>query len=585
MKTLLTFFLLSTLTFSQQFDAKWLTEFEKSNYLNTADYEATMTYFKQFANDFDAIKFEEFGDSPQGRKLYYLIVDKEKKFEPSQNNKPVILIENGIHSGEIEGKDACMFLLREVFVEKKNENLFDDVVFIVVPIFNVDGHERKSKFNRINQNGPEEMGWRTTAQNINLNRDFTKADAPEMKALLKLFSKWKPEIFIDSHTTNGLDYQYVMTYGIEKYQNTRPVISNWVRNEFIEYFETEMANRGFLTSPYFSYLSKNYFYTDPRDGLTEWVSSPRFSHGYAAYQNRIGLLLETHMSKSYKERVFATKASIEVVLDMVNDDPVKIKDLIRQADQEAIEEYYVKKKYLPLSFESTEKFDEYLYKGYEPVKYFSEITGSEIITYSDGKFEEPIKYYNHKKVIDSVSVPNGYIIPKQWKEIVDIMKLQGIGINTAAETKQYSVERYKFTGVEYSKTSYEGRQTVKADYEVILDTVAINDGDYFVSTNQSLVPLIVYLLEPKAPDSFLQWGFFNSIFERKEYFEFYSMEPIAVGMLNSDEELKNEFYQLLETNENFKTNPYARLSFFYERSPYYDEQLNVYPVLRVIDEL
>lgn len=585
MKTLLTFFLLSTLTFSQQFDAKWLTEFEKSNYLNTADYEATMTYFKQFADDFDEIRFEEFGDSPQGRKLYYLIVDKEKKFEPSQNNKPVILIENGIHSGEIEGKDACMFLLREVFVEKKNENLFDDVVFIVVPIFNVDGHERKSKFNRINQNGPEEMGWRTTAQNINLNRDFTKADAPEMKALLKLFSKWKPEIFIDSHTTNGLDYQYVMTYGIEKYQNTRPVISNWVRNEFIEYFETEMANRGFLTSPYFSYLSKNYFYTDPRDGLTEWVSSPRFSHGYAAYQNRIGLLLETHMSKSYKERVFATKASIEVVLDMVNDDPVKIKDLIRQADQEAIEEYYVKKKYLPLSFESTEKFDEYLYKGYEPVKYFSEITGSEIITYSDGKFEEPIKYYNHKKVIDSVSVPNGYIIPKQWKEIVDIMKLQGIGINTAAETKQYSVERYKFTGVEYSKTSYEGRQTVKADYEVILDTVAINDGDYFVSTNQSLVPLIVYLLEPKAPDSFLQWGFFNSIFERKEYFEFYSMEPIAVGMLNSDEELKNEFYQLLETNENFKTNPYARLSFFYERSPYYDEQLNVYPVLRVIDEL
>jgi len=507
MKKLFFFLLLITIISSQEFSEKWLTKFEESNYLNTADYEATMTYFKQFADDFDEIRFEEFGESPQGRKLYYLIVDKEKKFDPSQNKKPVILIENGIHSGEIEGKDACKLLLREVFVEKKNENLFDDVVFIVVPIFNVDGHERKSKFNRINQNGPEEMGWRTTAQNINLNRDFTKADAPEMKALLKLFSTWKPEIFIDSHTTNGLDYQYVMTYGIEKYQNTRPSISNWVRNEFVEYFETEMANRGFLTSPYFSYLSKNYFYTDPRDGLTEWVSSPRFSHGYAAYQNRIGLLLETHMSKSYKERVFATKASIEVVLDMVNADPVKIIDLIRQADQEAIEEYYVKKKYLPLSFESTGEFNEYLYKGYEPLKYFSEITGSEILIYSDEKFEEPIKYYNYKKVIDSVSVPNGYIIPKQWKEIVDIMKLHGIEIDAAAETKQYLIERYKFTGVEYSKTSYEGRQTVKADYEIILDTVTINEGDYFVSTNQSLVPLVVYLLEPKAPDSFLQWGF------------------------------------------------------------------------------
>ncbi|KUG25500.1 hypothetical protein ASZ90_004683 [hydrocarbon metagenome] len=585
MKTLVIFFLLSSLTFSQNFDAKWLTEFEKSDFLNTADYETTMKYFKQFADDFEEIRFEEFGESPQERKLYYLIVDKEKKFDPSQNSKPVILIENGIHSGEIEGKDACKLLLREVFVEKKNENLFDDVVFIVVPIFNVDGHERKSKFNRINQNGPEEMGWRTTAQNINLNRDFTKADAPEMKALLKLFSTWKPEIFIDSHTTNGLDYQYVMTYGIEKYQNTRPSISDWVQNEFIEYFETEMANRGYLTSPYFSYLSKNYFYTDPRDGLTEWVSSPRFSHGYAAYQNRIGLLLETHMSKAYKERVYATKTSIEVVLDLVNSNPAKIKNLIRKADEEAVQEYYINKKHLPTAFESTEKFSEYLYKGYEPVKYFSEITGSEILTYSNDKFEEPIKYYNHKKVIDSVSVPNGYIIPKQWKEIVDIMKLHGIETESAAETKQCLVERYKFTGVEYSKTSYEGRQTAKADYEVILDTVTINKGDYYVSTNQSLVPLIVYLLEPKAPDSFLQWGFFNSIFERKEYFEFYSMEPIAVEMLNSDEELKNEFYNLLETDENFKTNPYARLSFFYERSPYYDEQLNVYPVLRVIDEL
>ncbi len=585
MRNLLFLFLFTSILFSQKFDEKWLTEFEKTDFLNTADYETTMKYFQQFADSFEEVGFEKFGESPQGRELFYLIVDKEKKFNPSQNSKPVILIENGIHSGEIEGKDACMLLLREVFVEKKNVNLFDDVILIIIPIFNVDGHERKCKYNRINQNGPEEMGWRTTAQNYNLNRDFTKADAPEMKALLKLFSTWKPEIFIDSHTTNGLDYQYVMTYGIEKYQNTRPSISNWVQNEFVEYFESEMANRGFLTSPYFSYLSKNYFYTDPRDGLTEWVSSPRFSHGYAAYQNRIGLLLETHMSKTYKERVYATKTSIEVVLDLVNRNPAKIKNLIRTADEEAVQEYYINKKHLPIAFESTEKFSEYLYKGYEPVKYLSEITGSEILTYSDQKFEEPIKYYNHKKVIDSVSVPNGYIIPKQWKEIIDIMKLHGIETESAGGNKQYLVERYKFTGVEYSKTSYEGRQTVKADYEVILDTVTINKGDYYVSTNQNLVPLIVYLLEPKAPDSFLQWGFFNSIFERKEYFEFYSMEPIAVEMLNSDEDLKNEFYNLLDTDENFRTNPYARLSFFYERSPYYDEQLNVYPVLRVIDEL
>lgn len=585
MKTLLTLIILSIVISAQNFDERWITEFENSEFTKTASYEETINYFRQFADEFDEIEMHRFGVSPQGRDLYYVIIDRDGKFDPSEKNNPVVLIENGIHSGEIEGKDACMLLLREIFVEKKNEHLLDNVTLIIIPVFNVDGHERKSKYNRINQNGPEEMGWRTTAQNYNLNRDFAKADAPEMRSLLKLFSTWKPEIFIDSHTTDGLDYQYVMTYGIEKYQTTRNVIAEWVKNEFINYFETEMEERGFLAAPYFSYLSKDYFSTDPLDGVTEWVSPPRFSHGYAPFQNRIGLLLETHMLKPYKDRVFATKAAVEIVLEMVNNNPEKFVNMIEQADNEAIENFYIEKKYLPLEFESTDESVEFNFKGFELHKYFSDISGSEITTYSNKKFEAPIKYYNKKKVVDSVSVPDGYIIPKEWINIVDILKLHGVEIDTLGRQKHFVVETYKFTDVEFSQASFEGRQNVKADYIVLRDTIETNEGDYFISTNQRLVPLIVHLLEPKAADSFFRWGFFNSVLERKEYFEMYSMEPIARKMIEQNPELKKEFEEKLKDDEEFRNDPRARLNFFYERSPYFDEKYKVYPVLRVVNEL
>ncbi len=585
MKTLFTFFILMAIISAQNIDEKWVTVFEKSDFRRTASYEETINYFRQFAEEFDDIEMHRFGVSPQGRELFYVIIDKDRKFDPSEKNKPVVLIENGIHSGEIEGKDACMLLLREIFVENKNEHLLDNITLIIIPVFNVDGHERKSKYNRINQNGPEEMGWRTTAQNYNLNRDFAKADAPEMRSLLKLFSAWKPEIFIDSHTTDGLDYQYVMTYGIEKYQTTRNVIAEWVNNEFINHFENEMAERGFLTAPYFSYLSKDYFSTDPLDGVTEWVSLPRFSHGYAAFQNRIGLLLETHMLKPYKDRVFATKAAVEIVLEMVNDNPVKFVKMIEHADNEAIENFYIEKNYLPLEFESTDESVEFTFRGFELHKYFSDISGSEITTYSNKKFEAPIKYYNKKKVTDSVSVPDGYIIPKEWVEIVDIMKLHGVEIDILDKQKQFAVETYKFTDVEFDRASFEGRQTVKANHKVLRDTIETNKGDYFIPTNQRLVPLIVHLLEPKAADSFFRWGFFNSVLERKEYFEMYSMEPIAQEMIEQNPELKKEFEEKLKSDEELRNDPRARLNFFYERSPYFDEKFKVYPVMRVVNEL
>ena len=240
---------------SQQEDFSWETAFEKSGFISTADYEQTMEYFQNLADNSEFAEFLSFGFSPQGRELKCLLVTNESKTDRQMSAqlgvrelfKPTILIINGIHSGEIEGKDASMILLREILITKEKEYLLDSINIIVVPIFNIDGHERKGKYNRINQNGPKEMGWRTTAQNLNLNRDWMKADAPEMQAMLKLCSRYIPDFIVDTHTTNGADYQYTVTYSVEWSKNIYPQTADWLGKKFAPFLENRLRKKDFLS--------------------------------------------------------------------------------------------------------------------------------------------------------------------------------------------------------------------------------------------------------------------------------------------------------------------------------------------------
>ncbi len=273
-------FLLTTYLFAQtKENINWQTTFEKSNYLSTSKYDETIEYFKRIADYSKYAELKTIGISPQCRELKCLIVSKKKTFTSAKvksNNDAVILINNGIHSGEIEGKDASMLLLREMLIDKTKENIFDNVTLLFVPVFNVDGHERSSPYNRINQNGPTNMGWRTTAQNFNLNRDFAKEETPEMKALLKLYSEWLPDIFIDTHTTDGADYQYTITYGITKHQDVPPATQKLVNTKLIPHFEKDVNDAGFLIMPYVGFVKGDY-----KNGIRDWVSTLRFSHSYA----------------------------------------------------------------------------------------------------------------------------------------------------------------------------------------------------------------------------------------------------------------------------------------------------------------
>lgn len=572
------FLLMSLLAQSSEKNA-WETRFEASGYKQTPRYAETMEYFSNFEKNTPYAKMFSIGKSPQGRDIPCLVVSKDKAFtavSAKKEHKPVVLVINGIHSGEIEGKDACMLLLRDILVDKSQSKLLDHATLLIIPIFSVDAHERFGKFNRINQNGPEEMGWRTTAQNLNLNRDWMKADAPEMQAMLKLVVEWDPDFTVDTHTTDGADYQYTVTYGVEKYGNIYSGTSALLRKEFIPFMEQYVVDRGYYIAPYVGFKGG-----EPKTGLVDFPGTPRFSTGYAAVRNRIALLVETHMMKPYKDRVFATKAMLEAVLTFVNTNAEKLLALDKEADENSIKSLAQEKHALPVQFKSTDSASKYLYRGLKYSYDSSFVSGTTKTVYSKEPFEEEIPYYNVINAADSIMLPYVYLIPREWTVIIDRIKLHGITLKRTQGEQTLQVTKYKFREVTYAATPYEGRQGVSCKYDSFADTVIVPAGTYVVYPAQKTVRVIAHLLEPKSGDSFLRWGFMNTIFERKEYFEDYVMEKVAAEMLTHDPALKKEFEEKLANDKKFRESPNQRLNFFYERSSYFDKQQSVYPIMRV----
>jgi hypothetical protein len=309
----------------------WLTYYEKSNYLETPRYEQTVEYCQRLDKASKWVKFTDFGISPQGRKLPLLIIDKDARFNPvnlDERKKAVILIEACIHAGESCGKDAGLTLLRDIIVDKKYGNVLDNVVILFIPIFNVDGHERFGPYNRINQIGPKEMGWRTTAQNLNLNRDFLKADAPEMKSWLKLFDVWLPDFLVDCHTTDGQDHQYAIAYAVANRQNMVAPVRAWLNEYYLPKIDSTMTKAGFPIVPYAGF--KDSF--NPDKGMMSWVAPPRFSHGYGAVQNRPFLLIEAHSLKTYKVRVDATYEMLLYTIKLIGSDSKRLLDVVQEGD-------------------------------------------------------------------------------------------------------------------------------------------------------------------------------------------------------------------------------------------------------------
>lgn len=583
MKHLLVLILIITvanINFAQ--DTSLITFYEKSGFKATPSYDETVEYCQKLDQASPFIQYTTFGTSPQGRKLPLLIIDGEGKFDPAsarKSGKIVLLVQAGIHAGEIDGKDAGLMFFRDLAINQLFGAMPKNLTILFIPIFNVDGHERFGPYNRINQNGPEETGWRTTAQNLNLNRDYLKADAPEMQAWLKLYQKWQPDFFIDIHVTDGADYQYVSTYGLETFGNMDEGLTNWTNEQLIPIMEQSMDAAGYPMFPYIMFRN----WGDPRSGLLTSAAAPRLSQGYTAVQNRIGLLVENHMLKDYKTRVSSTYELLLFLCGFLNNQAAAIRELNALADLNTASAVFLKQPF-PVDFKAGDDSVMVDFRGvqYDIVK--SDLTGGNWFRYHPDKPETfRLAYFNH--VVPSVFIkfPEAYIIPPEWTEVIGKLALHGIKYSVLDKPVTINVESYRFTHIEYEKSTYEGRLQVVPTFDTIEEESVYPAGSVVIPTAQRTARVIAHMLEPASPDSYLQWGFFNATFEMKEYFEAYVMEDVARKMIAENPGLEEEFEKWKAANPEASKDQYSQLGWFFFHSPYVDKKMNVYPIGKILD--
>jgi len=494
--------------------------------------------------------------------------------EARKRNLPVMLMQGGIHAGEIDGKDAGFLALRELL---NDAGALKSYVLVFVPVFNVDGHERFGHWNRPNQVGPEEMGWRSNARNFNLNRDYMKADTDEMQDMLRLLKAWDPVLYVDLHVTDGAEFQHDVSNTLEPFYSGDPQLHP-AGGALVKELNEKIAKMGSMPLSFYpSFVVDD----DPASGFAAGPPQPRFSHGYWGLHNRFALLVETHSWKDYPTRVRVTHNIIVTLADMMARQGAHWQTLAHDADARAVQ---LGGKDVALDFTNDSHVTTVEFQGYEYTRQPSAISGALVTHYDNTKpqvWHLPLKDVVIPKA--SVKAPTGgYVIPAgdaRW--VGEKLALHGIRFERIATAKPDTpVETFRASKVTYSKVPFEGHTTQTFEGQWKAETRAIPAGSLFVPIAQPNSRVLVALLEPQAPDSLASWGFFNTAFESKEYMEPYVAEDVARGILAKDRDVAFAFNRKLAEDPEFAANPQARLDFFYRLSPSWDERLNLYPVYR-----
>lgn len=593
MKTLwLTFYLVFLSGFSLQAglptseDAdRFLTDCEKSDFARTPRYAKTIGYCRLLASSSPMVHYTTFGVSPEGRDLPLLIVDKDGLTTPEEirgSGKAILFVEACIHSGEPDGKDAGFILLRDLVIRRQHLDLLDKVSLLFVPIFNVDGHENFSAQNRINQNGPEELGTRVTGQLLNLNRDFLKADAPEMRAWLTLYNRWMPEIFIDVHVTDGADFQYVMTYSIEtRSTHLEEGLRRWTADVYERGLNEEMRRSGYPIFPYFSFRE----YNKPESGILIDLFDPRYSQGYVAARNRVGLLVENHIYKPYKQRVLATVELLKATLRILGKERETLQAMIEQADR-TVGSSAFRARPMAFDFRPADRDSMQVdFLSWERDTVLSDLSGAPWVTHN---YNRPLTVST--SLITSydptltVNLPEAYILMPQWKAVIDLLDLHAIRYTRLSGGERVTVQTYRYTDATFDTRQSEGRVPVHTTFTTQTEELVCPPGALLIDMNQPSARIAAWLLEPSAPGSLTYWGFFNQVIQAPG--EFWIglpyMEVKGRELLQKDPALKQAFEAKKASDPAFAADPQAILGFFYDRVKKTSEQNNeIHPAWRL----
>jgi murein tripeptide amidase MpaA len=556
--------------------AGWRTVAEKTDFSETGDYEEAAEFHRRLAAASRFARLVEIGRTSEGRPLYVLIASRDRAFTPAaarRTGKPVVLIQNGIHAGENGGKDAAMLLLRDLLVTRRLKRLLDSVIVLSIPVFNPDGHERASPWNRINENGPRQMGFRVTARRLNLNRDYLKADAPEMRAWLRMYTAWLPDLLVDNHVTDGGDVQYDLTVASHTEQDIAPPVGRWVKEQFLPGLFRRLEAQGHVPG----------FYIEGREAGSGapavMTATPRYSTGYAAAQNRAALLVETHSLKSFRTRVWSHYDVMRAALELAADSAAALRRASEEADRRQAS--VAPGEAVFLEGAPAGEGEPSLLRQVKAERVPSRVTGGTVARYTGERIDEPVRLVRTLAPKVAPRAPHGYIVPREWSEVIDLLAAHGVQMIRIEKPLEGEFETVRFSGVRFAAAPFEGRFRVlgfSTGPAKVRKKVAA--GSVYVPVAQRAGKVAMHLLEPEAPDSAVRWGFFLPVFEQKEYFSEFVFEPFARRMLESDAALRRQFEQKLKEDAQFAGDARARLLWLYERSPYFEPDKNLYPVLR-----
>lgn len=568
-------YVLLTSALAQNYPTSLHIPFDK-NANQTVTYHEAQTFYRELDRLSDLVQTRDWGMTDIGEPLQEVVVAAHGHFTPEQNKaagKPILFIMNGIHPGEPEGIDATILFVRDIVYKTELTALLDKVTIVILPIYNIDGCLNRGPHSRANQNGPESYGFRANARNLDLNRDFIKCDTENCRSFTRLFQKWQPHVMIDNHTSNGADYTYTMTLLPTQKDKIHPELGQYMADTMTPYLFEAMSRKNWDMTPYV--VTRG----DVKEGIYGFLETPRYSSGYAALHHTITYLTETHMLKPFADRLWSTyHFMLETAIFLSQNGETIIRN--KKNAQESIRHQEV----FPLSYTLDKiRRDSFYFKGYTAKYKKSEVTGFDRLYYDrEDPWESYIPYYNTYVPDISVKKPVAYILPQAYKEVMELMHLNGVEFRRLDKDTLLEVTVYRIEDFQTVKNPYEGHYMhfqTKVSEETMMRK--FYKGDYLIMTDQDAVRFIIETLEPQAPDSYWAWNYFDGIVVQKEYYSDYVFEDLAADILREDTVLADKLEKKRQEDPEFAKNPKAQLDFVYKHSKFYEPTHNLYPVARI----
>ena len=552
------------------------TVFESSGGKESSTYSETISFFKEAAKQSKLVDMVEKGTTDAGYPLHVVLVSADGKFDPAEWHRKghiVIMVNNSIHPGEPDGTDASQLLVRDIASGKII--LPGNVRLAIIPVYNIGGALNRGPYSRVNQNGPMEYGFRGNAQNLDLNRDFTKLDSRNASSFNAIFHWLDPHILIDNHVSDGADFQHTMTLLTSQYDKLGRPLGNFLRNRFEPAIYTHMKTKGWDLFPYV-----NFGAYDLSRGMTQFYDPPRYSSGYAALFQCIGFVPETHMLKPYRERVTSTYDLMVSIAATASQQADSLKLMKIQTREIAS-----KQTNFPLEWRAdTTRFNTLRFMGYGRDTTLSEVTGMPRMYYRrDKPFEADIKFLCYFNPSQFIQKPKAYIIPQGWYKVHEKLALNRVPMKRLERDILMELEVYRIESYTPSQRPYENHfrhSNVKTTTHI--EKIQCLKGDYIIEMGHYTDRFVVEMLEPTGADSYFSWNYFDAILQQKEGYSNYRWEEVAAEWLRQNPQLRKQLDAKKAAEPDFAANASQVLNWVYRNSPYFEPSFMRYPIYRML---